>query len=141
MFAADLALIAMTLLWGASFLVTKDLLAEVAPDVLLALRFAVAALALALVRPRALLRPRGDVWRAGAVLGVALYVSFALQTYGLAYTTPAPTPIPTGSRRSGSHFSPGPRSTRGSGAATSSRCSARSASRFISCCSAGSPQA
>jgi drug/metabolite transporter (DMT)-like permease len=88
-FAADLALIAMTLLWGASFLVTKDLLGDVSPDVLIALRFALAVGALGAVRPTALLQPRRDVWRAGAVLGVALYVSFALQTYGLAFTTPA----------------------------------------------------
>jgi drug/metabolite transporter (DMT)-like permease len=88
-FAADLALVAMTLLWGASFLVTKDLLAAVPPDVLIALRFALSAAALALVRPRAILRPDRGVWRAGLVLGAALYLSFALQTFGLAYTTPA----------------------------------------------------
>jgi drug/metabolite transporter (DMT)-like permease len=88
-FAADLALIAMTLLWGASFLVTKDLLGSVPPDVVIALRFALAVAALALARPAAWRRPRRDVWRAGAVLGAALYASFALQTYGLAYTTPA----------------------------------------------------
>jgi drug/metabolite transporter (DMT)-like permease len=88
-FAADLALIAMTLLWGASFLVTKDLLGDVRPDVLIALRFVLAALALGLVSPGGVLWPRRDVWRAGAVLGVALYASFALQTYGLAFTTPA----------------------------------------------------
>ena len=68
---------------------TKDLLGAVPPDVLVVLRFVLAAAALALVRPAAVLRPRRDVWRAGAVLGVALYVSFALQTYGLAFTTPA----------------------------------------------------
>ena len=89
MFAADLALVAMTLLWGASFLVTKDLLAAIPPDVLIALRFALSAAALALVRPRAILRPDRRVWRAGLVLGAALYLSFALQTFGLAYTTPA----------------------------------------------------
>jgi drug/metabolite transporter (DMT)-like permease len=88
-FAADLALMAMTLLWGASFLVTKDLLAAVPPDVLIALRFALAALALAAVRPSGILRPQRAVWRAGLVLGAALYASFALQTFGLAYTTPA----------------------------------------------------
>lgn len=89
MFAADLALLAITLLWGVSFVVTKDLLGELSPHLLLALRFAFAIATLALLRPRSLLRASGASWRAGLLLGLALYAGFVLQTVGLAETTPA----------------------------------------------------
>jgi drug/metabolite transporter (DMT)-like permease len=88
-FAADLALLAITVLWGASFVVTKDLLGELSPHLLLAARFAVAGVLLAALRPRALLRSSAAAWRVGLLLGLALYASFVLQTVGLAQTTPA----------------------------------------------------
>jgi drug/metabolite transporter (DMT)-like permease len=89
MYAADLALLGITLLWGLSFVVVKDVLREVPPPVLLALRFALAAAALAALRPGALRRAGAPAWRAGAVLGAALAAAFALQTLGLAHTTPS----------------------------------------------------
>jgi drug/metabolite transporter (DMT)-like permease len=88
-FAADLALLAITLLWGVSFTVTKDLLAGLPAPTLLALRFALAAGALLALRPRAVRGAGADSWRAGLALGAILYGSFVLQTLGLAGTTPA----------------------------------------------------
>jgi drug/metabolite transporter (DMT)-like permease len=87
--SADLALIAVAALWGVSFSVTAALLPAVPPHVLLALRFALATAALAVLRPRALLGAGAAAWRAGAVLGLCLYTGFAFQTFGLAHTTPA----------------------------------------------------
>lgn len=89
MSAPDLALVAIAALWGGSFAVTAALVEQVDPHELLALRFALAAAALALARPRALLGAGAPAWRAGAVLGLCLYAGFAFQTFGLAYTTPA----------------------------------------------------
>jgi drug/metabolite transporter (DMT)-like permease len=88
-FAADLALLGITLLWGVSFTVTKDLLAGLPTPTLLALRFALGAGALLALRPRTLAGTGASAWRAGAVLGAILYGSFVLQTLGLADTTPA----------------------------------------------------
>jgi drug/metabolite transporter (DMT)-like permease len=87
--SADLALVAVAALWGASFSVTAALLPAVPPHLLLALRFALATAALAALRPRALLRAGAPAWRAGAVLGLWPYAGFAFQTFGLAHTTPA----------------------------------------------------
>jgi drug/metabolite transporter (DMT)-like permease len=87
--AADLALLGISFVWGLSFTVTKDLLAAVPPHALLALRFALAAAALAALQPGALRRAGGAAWRPGLALGAVLYGSFALQTVGLAHTTPA----------------------------------------------------
>ena len=89
MLAADLALIGITLLWGLSFTVTKDLLAGLSPLGLLALRFALGAAALLALRPAALGRTDARTWRLGMLLGAVLYASFVLQTLGLARTTPA----------------------------------------------------
>jgi drug/metabolite transporter (DMT)-like permease len=89
MYAADLALLAIALLWGFSFVVVKDVLREVPPLALLALRFALAAAALAAARPGALRRASPLAWRAGLWLGGALAAAFALQTVGLAHTTPS----------------------------------------------------
>jgi drug/metabolite transporter (DMT)-like permease len=88
-FAADLALLAITLLWGVSFTVTKDLLAGLPTHTLLALRFALAAAAFLALRPGAVRRASAEAWRAGLLLGAVLYGSFVLQTLGLAQTTPA----------------------------------------------------
>jgi drug/metabolite transporter (DMT)-like permease len=88
-FAADLALLGITLLWGVSFTVTKDLLEDLPTPTLLALRFALAAAALLALRPRALALAGAGAWRAGLALGAILYGSFVLQTLGLAGTTPA----------------------------------------------------
>ncbi|HEX2484411.1 MAG TPA: DMT family transporter, partial [Myxococcota bacterium] len=89
MTGADLALIGIAALWGASFSVTASLLEQVPPHSLLALRFALALAAFAALRARALLRADAATWGAGALLGAFLYAGFAFQTVGLAYTTPA----------------------------------------------------
>ena len=89
MLAADLALLAITLLWGLSFTVTKDLLAGLPPFALLALRFALGAGALLALAGAALRRTGARTWRMGLLLGAVLYASFVLQTLGLAQTTPA----------------------------------------------------
>jgi drug/metabolite transporter (DMT)-like permease len=91
---AELVLLGVTLSWGGSFVVVKDALATIGPFTLVALRFALAAAALALVF-------RGRAWdlggaheaarhrRAALWIGALLWASFALQTTGLRFTTPA----------------------------------------------------
>lgn len=89
MFAADLALLGITLLWAVSFSVTKELLVGLPTPTLLALRFALAAAALLALRPRTLRDASPAAWGAGLLLGAILYGGFVLQTLGLADTTPA----------------------------------------------------
>ncbi len=76
-----LLLLVVTLIWGTTFAVIKDALASVPPSLFLALRFTVAALALAWVRPtRGLLR-----W--GLILGLVMFLSYGSQTVGLLFTS------------------------------------------------------
>ena len=85
---------AITAVWGASFVVVKHALVYADPFVFLALRFAVgASVATALGAPG--LRKPGVV-RAGLVLGSFLFLGFSLQTVGLVYTTEARSAFITG---------------------------------------------
>ena len=89
-FVATSTLVLITLIWGSTFVVVKETVATVPPSLLLALRFSVAALLFAWVRPRrAALRP-------GLVLGVLAFLGFATQTLGLVSTTASKAAFITG---------------------------------------------
>ncbi|MGE5646470.1 MAG: DMT family transporter [Acidobacteriota bacterium] len=96
---AELAIIAIAFVWGATFVVVKNALADASPVLFLALRFSLAALALGLIFRRA--KPGGAV-RARAVLagstltGLFLFTGYALQTIGLRYTTASKSAFLTG---------------------------------------------
>ena len=84
---ALLALIAVTAVWGVTFVQVKDAVAIYPLFAFLAVRFAIAALVLAgpaAGRMRTLGRPG---WLAGTGLGLLLAVGYALQTAGLERTT------------------------------------------------------
>ena len=86
--AADAALLFNTVVWGATFVLVKAALADVSPILFLALRFSLAAVALAAVFRRV----AGAAWswktaRAGGLAGVFLCSGYALQTLGLRFTS------------------------------------------------------
>src|SRR5215213_9933007 len=83
---ATLTLLAVTACWGSTFFLIKDLLDRVPVLDFLALRFALATVALLLVFPRALRRLSRDRVRQAMVLGVLYGVAQILQTAGLAHT-------------------------------------------------------
>ena len=85
---ADALLIAATAVWGVSFVVVKGALAASSPLAFLAMRFAIAAAALApIVDFRA--RWSAAELRGGLLLTALLGTGFATQAVGLQYTTPA----------------------------------------------------
>jgi drug/metabolite transporter (DMT)-like permease len=91
---AELVLLGVTLAWGGSFLVVKGVVGTLGTHRLLALRFSLASLALVLVFGRRAFDlgaglPRRAAWRAALAIGALLWAAFALQTAGLATTTPA----------------------------------------------------
>ena len=88
---AEIALVFVNVIFGATFVVVKDAMTHLAPVRFLALRFLIGGgllLAIALLRERPALA-RGGAWRDGAILGAVLFVSYATQTAGLVFTTPA----------------------------------------------------
>lgn len=81
-------LVALTFVWASTFVVVQTSLESISPQLLLALRFALTGLLLALLRPQ-------DVRQLPALLipalplSLSLFAGFALQTEGLLTTTPA----------------------------------------------------
>jgi drug/metabolite transporter (DMT)-like permease len=83
---AAVALLAMTASWGSTFFLIKDLLDRVPTVDFLAVRFAVAGLAMLAVAPRAIGRLAPETRRRALVLGGVYGVAQILQTAGLAHT-------------------------------------------------------
>ncbi len=92
--AADGVLLAITAFWATSFVLVKDALGAVDPLTFLALRFGVGALACTALGWRDGLH--GPSLRAGVKLSPWLFGGYALQTAGLAWTTPARSAFLTG---------------------------------------------
>lgn len=83
---ATLALLGMTATWGSTFFLIKDLLDRVPVLDFLAVRFAIATVALWLMFPRAVSKVSRERWRPALVLGGLYGVAQILQTAGLAHT-------------------------------------------------------
>ncbi|MDA3904095.1 MAG: DMT family transporter [Desulfuromusa sp.] len=94
---AELILASVTLFWGATFPIVKDAITEMPVLAFLWVRFAIAAIILALLAGRAgfaTLNRRG--WIVGILLGTLLAFAFIFQTFGLERTSSANTGFLTG---------------------------------------------
>jgi drug/metabolite transporter (DMT)-like permease len=83
---AELALAAVTILWGSTFVTVKAALADVSPILFIGLRFSLAAVTLALIYGG---KVRRNAIRGGLIAGNLLFAAFVCQTTGLALTTPS----------------------------------------------------
>jgi drug/metabolite transporter (DMT)-like permease len=75
--------VVVTMIWGATFLTVQNALSVSGPLFFVGLRFGTAALAMALIAAPVL---RGLTWReagAGAMIGIAIFLGYTLQTFGL----------------------------------------------------------
>src|SRR5262245_22459043 len=93
---AHLLLVLNTLIWGSTFVLIKKALEDASPLVLNAVRMSLAAILLGLFYRKHLVRMDRTALRAGAVVGVFLYLGYALQTAGLRLTTPSKSAFLTG---------------------------------------------
>jgi drug/metabolite transporter (DMT)-like permease len=78
-----LTLLGVTAAWGSTFFMIKDLLEQITVLDFLSIRFAIAAVALFLLAPRAVVRLSREELRQGAALGAVYGVAQVLQTIGL----------------------------------------------------------
>jgi drug/metabolite transporter (DMT)-like permease len=94
--APTLALLAVTAVWGSTFVVVKDAVDRMPVTDFLTWRFALAAVAMLVLRPRSVagLGPGGR--RSGVLLGVALGAGYLAQTLGLQTTGAAVSGFITG---------------------------------------------
>jgi drug/metabolite transporter (DMT)-like permease len=85
---ADLALVFIAFVWGATFVVVKRALEDVSTVLFLTIRFSIAAALLALFFRRGWMPERRHL-PAGVLIGACLGIGYVLQTIGLETTTPA----------------------------------------------------
>lgn len=81
-------IIVATLIWGSTFFILKDTLDSVDLQFLLAFRFTVAAVVLAVVFGKHWRGMDRSCWWRGAIMGLFLYAAYTVQNYGLMNTTP-----------------------------------------------------
>ncbi|MDH3190748.1 MAG: DMT family transporter [Acidimicrobiia bacterium] len=86
------ALIVASFLFGATFVVIKSALEDIPPLSFVAWRFLIGSLALVAISV-----PRGrQIWRDGAIAGLALFAGYSLQTAGLQLTSASNSALITG---------------------------------------------
>jgi drug/metabolite transporter (DMT)-like permease len=93
---AHILLVLVTLVWGATFVVIKDALADISPLLFNAVRMTLAAVTLALVYARHLRRLTRGALLGGILIGALLWLSYEFQTTGLGITTASKSAFITG---------------------------------------------
>lgn len=93
---ADLALIFVTLVWGATFVTVQEAIKKIEPYYFLAIRFSIATIIMSIFANKRLLKVSAPSIIRGALIGLALFSGYAFQTFGLKYTTASNTGFITG---------------------------------------------
>jgi drug/metabolite transporter (DMT)-like permease len=93
---AHVLLVLVTFAWGATFVLIKNVLAQVSPFVFNSFRMAVASVALLLIFRKALPKLTRQSAMGGVTMGVFLFLGYAFQTSGLRLTTPSKSAFITG---------------------------------------------
>jgi drug/metabolite transporter (DMT)-like permease len=93
---ADLALAFCALIWGVTFVVIKDALADISVIAYLAVRFGLAAVVMAAIYWRALRGLNSRTIWAGAQIGFFMFGGYIFQIAGLKFTTPSKAAFITG---------------------------------------------
>lgn len=84
---AGMGLLLTTIIWGFAFVIVKNSLDFIPPTYMLAFRFTIGTLPLALIFYKKLLGLNAEVLKEGLLLGVFLFLSYLFQTIGCRYTT------------------------------------------------------
>src|SRR6202011_214413 len=93
----DLSLVGVCLIWGATFILVKQALADISTLLFLTLRFTVATAVLVLIFRKQFRSPNLRMsLRAGMLAGLCLFSGYVLQTFGLKYTSASKTGFITG---------------------------------------------
>ncbi len=92
----ELILLLITMIWGGTFLFTKNGLNSVSPFIFIIFRFSIALVLTIIFFNKKLLSINSTIAKQGFILGVYFGSGFMLQTYALAYTTITKTAFITG---------------------------------------------
>ena len=95
-FKADFYLFGLTLVWGTTFTLVKLAISDCSPFLFVFLRFLLGSLLLFLFFPKKFFPVDSKTALAGILIGLFLFLGFALQTQGLKYTTASKSAFITG---------------------------------------------
>lgn len=93
---AELSLLAVTVVWGASFPIMSTALKYIQPYSLIALRYFIAALLLGIIINKKIMTSDKKTIEAGILIGISLFLGCTLQVMGLKFTTPSKSGFITG---------------------------------------------
>ncbi|WP_099355361.1 DMT family transporter [Fredinandcohnia onubensis] len=85
----EIGLTIVAIIWGSGFVASAVSLEHYTPYQILAIRFLIGVLLLSLVFFKKLKHIKKSTLIKGSIIGIFLYLAFALQTVGLVYTTPS----------------------------------------------------
>ncbi|THE12973.1 DMT family transporter [Bacillus timonensis] len=88
-YMGELGLTIVAIIWGSGFVASAVSLEHYTPYQILAIRFLVGFILLSLVFFKKLKKIKKSTLIKGSIIGIFLYLAFALQTVGLVYTTPS----------------------------------------------------
>lgn len=88
-YIGEILLVLTAIIWGSGFVASAVALEHYTPYQILAGRFLVGAVILSLIFFKKLNKLKKSMLIKGALLGIFLYIAFALQTVGLQFTTPS----------------------------------------------------
>lgn len=86
--ASKIALFGASIIWGSSFVVVKNSMDSIGPNLLLAIRFTIGCLLLCLIFYKKLKFINKDYLKRGAIIGMFLFFAYSFQTIGITDTTP-----------------------------------------------------
>lgn len=89
-------LVMVTAIWGSTFVIVKNAISRMPVMDFLAIRFALAATLMVVIRPKSLCRLERNSWRFGLILGLLLGAGYITQTFGLRLTSAAVSGFITG---------------------------------------------
>lgn len=86
--ASKIAIFGASIIWGSSFVVVKNSMDSIGPNLLLAIRFTIGCLLLCLIFYKKLKLINKDYLKRGAIIGTFLFFAYSFQTIGMTDTTP-----------------------------------------------------
>lgn len=84
---AELSMLLVAIIWGTTFVIVKNALADIGPFLFLGLRFIIAFAFLAIISYKQLLKISWSTIFYGSIIGFFLFIGYIFQTIGLIYTT------------------------------------------------------
>lgn len=86
-FRSDIFLLLVAFIWGSGFVATKSGLKHITPLYMLVFRFGISTILMSTIFFKRLKNATAKDFKAGFIIGIFLYLGFAVQTFALQYTT------------------------------------------------------